>query len=133
MNTKTKSFGVFSLGLVARGNETTSNKRMWMRILLAWFSGSVAIIVLPSAAGMFPLIQVVPATSNGMQTLRIGAGGFIRGGDIECDQGISQCRVGNGSTTRVVRTDTYGAYYWNPNVASPGNAGGTGAWQQLVL
>lgn len=32
----------------------------------------------------------------------------------------------------VCRTDVYGGYYWNPSAASPGNAGGLGAWQQLV-
>lgn len=34
--------------------------------------------------------------------------------------------------TKVCRCDTNGAWYFNPNIPSPGNAGGTGCWQQLV-
>ena len=34
--------------------------------------------------------------------------------------------------TKVCRTDTYGAYFYNTAIANPGNAGGTGAWQQIV-
>ncbi len=45
------------------------------------------------------------------RTLRIGAGGFLRGIDIAPDG------------TKVVRTDTYGAYVWNPNIRQ---------WVQLV-
>jgi hypothetical protein len=53
--------------------------------------------------------------------LKIGAGGFLIGSSIAADN------------TYVVRTDTYGAYIWNPNATTPqGNAGGSGAWQQLV-
>lgn len=45
------------------------------------------------------------------QVLKIGAGGFLTGGDI----------VSNGTT--VARTDTYGAWYWNIS---------TSTWIQLV-
>jgi chitodextrinase len=53
--------------------------------------------------------------------LKIGAGGFLDGMSIANDG------------TMVLRTDTYGTYLWNSNATIPvGNAGGTGAWQQLV-
>ena len=52
--------------------------------------------------------------------VKIGAGGFVTGIDIARDG------------TKVIRCDTYGAYLWNPNALSPGNAGGSGAWEQLV-
>jgi len=52
--------------------------------------------------------------------LRIGGGGFLRGIYAAPDGTI------------VVHADSYGAYYWNPTAASPGNAGGLGVWQQLV-
>src|SRR5579872_1030760 len=51
--------------------------------------------------------------------LKVGAGGFLRDFDVHTDG------------TLVCKTDTYGAYVWNPTAASPGNAGGTGVWQQL--
>ena len=44
--------------------------------------------------------------------LRIGAGGFLTGIDISAD-----------GSTRVVRTDTYGAYIWNAAISQ---------WIQLV-
>ena len=68
---------------------------------------------------------------QGFATLRIGAGGAVRGIDVECDQGLGKC-MGSGTTTKVVRTDTYGAYWFNPAAPNPGNAGGLGSWQQLV-
>jgi xyloglucan-specific exo-beta-1,4-glucanase len=34
--------------------------------------------------------------------------------------------------TTLVATNTYGGYLWNASCASPGNAGGSGCWQQLV-
>jgi hypothetical protein len=60
--------------------------------------------------------SIVP---TGWSVLKIGAGGF--------NSGISIAPDG----TKAIRTDTYGAYVWNPSVASPGNTGGLGAWQQL--
>jgi hypothetical protein len=57
----------------------------------------------------------------GWQPLKLGAGGFLTG--------FSQANDG----TMLVRTDAYGAYIWNTAATTPaGNAGGTGAWQQLV-
>src|ERR1700691_3414736 len=40
------------------------------------------------------------------QTLKIGGGGFLTNIDIACD---SSCTGGTGTSTKVVRTDTYGA------------------------
>ena len=70
-------------------------------------------------------------TDTAIHTLKIGGGGFIRGIDIECDQGVGQCN-NSGTTTKVIRTDTYGAYWYNASATNPGNAGGAGEWQQLV-
>jgi photosystem II stability/assembly factor-like uncharacterized protein len=64
-------------------------------------------------------------------TLKIGAGGFIRGLDIQCDQGIGKC-INSGTTTKVIRTDTYGAYRYDEDAKNPGNSGGDGMWIQLV-
>ena len=62
-----------------------------------------------------------PSSSPQWQVLKIGAGGFLTGSTVAHDN------------TYGVRTDTYGAYLWNPNAQSPkGNAGQSGAFQQLV-
>jgi hypothetical protein len=59
--------------------------------------------------------------ATGWQPIKIGAGGFLTGATFANDG------------TYAVRTDTFGAYLWNPTATSPmGNAGGVGAWQQLV-
>lgn len=60
------------------------------------------------------------APITGFSQMKIGAGGFVTGISIAPDG------------TRVVRCDTYGAYLWNASAASPGNAGGLGAWQPLL-
>lgn len=52
--------------------------------------------------------------------LKVGAGGQLTGISIAPDG------------TKAVRTDTMGGYVWNASAASPGNAGGTGRWDQLV-
>lgn len=65
------------------------------------------------------------------QTLKIGGGGFLHGLDIECDQGRGNCN-NTGTTTKVARTDTYGAYWFNPTTPNCGNANATGCWQQLI-
>ena len=57
---------------------------------------------------------------SGFSTLPLGAGGYLRGGDIQCDQGVGQCN-NTGTSTRLARADTYGCYLWN----------GT-TWQQLI-
>jgi hypothetical protein len=69
--------------------------------------------------------------STVFETLKIGAGGFIHDIDIECDQGVGHCR-GSGTTTKVARADTYGAYWLNPNATTCSNSAGTGCWQQLI-
>jgi hypothetical protein len=58
---------------------------------------------------------------TGWQSLKIGTGGFLTGLSVANDD------------TLVVRTDTYGAYKWNPSAVTPtANNGAVGAWQQLV-
>ncbi len=52
---------------------------------------------------------VYPTNLNTIQTLKIGAGGQLTGIDIQCDQGVGSCN-NSGTTTKIVRTDTYGAY-----------------------
>lgn len=67
-------------------------------------------------AGWFPI--GVPSFLS-WQSLKIGAGGLITGIDMAPDG------------TMVCRTDVFGGYYYNASAPNPGNAGGTGAWQQL--
>jgi photosystem II stability/assembly factor-like uncharacterized protein len=76
-------------------------------------------------------VQFSAAPKTVFHTLKIGAGGFIHDLDIQCDQGVGRC-AGSGTTTKVARTDTYGAYWLNPNAANCGNAAATGCWQQLI-
>jgi chitodextrinase len=52
--------------------------------------------------------------------VRIGAGGKITSIDIAPDG------------TKVIRTDTYGAWIYDTTIPNPGNAGGTGAWRQAL-
>lgn len=62
-------------------------------------------------------------TPSGVTTfapLHVGAGGFLTGGAIAADG------------TKVARTDTFGAYYYNPTAINCGNANRTGCWQQLI-
>jgi hypothetical protein len=67
------------------------------------------------------LAAVPPAAfGDGFFRLPIGAGGFATGFTVA------------GDGTKLVRTDTYGAYLYSVEAANPGNAGGTGGWQQLV-
>lgn len=60
-----------------------------------------------------------PITAAGWSNLKIGAGGLINAFDIHSDG------------TLVCRADVFGAYVYNRAAANPGNAGGTGVWQQL--
>ena len=62
--------------------------------------------------------QIVGA--GAWSTLKLGAGGLT-----------SAIRIASDGT-KVVRTDTYGAYLYNAAATNPGNAGGTGVWQQLA-
>jgi hypothetical protein len=74
-----------------------------------------------ASASLNHLSASIAASDTEWSVLKIGAGGYISGASIASDN------------TLTVRTDTYGAYIWNPNATTPqGNAGGQGAWQQLV-
>jgi hypothetical protein len=53
----------------------------------------------------------------------------VTGIDIQCD---STCGNGSGTATKIVRTDTYGSYWFNPGTAGCGNSNATGCWQQTV-
>ena len=61
-----------------------------------------------------------PAPPPGWFRLKVGAGGLVTGFDTNADG------------TVVCRTDGFGAYIYNRTAPNPGNAGGTGVWQQLV-
>jgi hypothetical protein len=52
--------------------------------------------------------------------LKLGAGGVVSGMDIAADG------------TKVVRTDTYGAYWFNPAATNCGATNTKGCWQQMV-
>jgi hypothetical protein len=77
------------------------------------------------------LAQLSGAPRTAFHTLKIGAGGFIHNLDIQCDQGVGACS-GSGTTTKVVRTDTYGAYWFNPAATGCGNTPLSGCWQQII-
>jgi len=70
---------------------------------------------------------------TGFLTLKTGAGGYVTGLDIECDQGVGQCSPGRGTVTKVARTNAYGAYWFNPSAPNCGNAKATGCWQQIII
>ena len=76
-----------------------------------WVSASICIgILVLAAAGVAPLANTVSSTQ--WRSLRIGAGGFITGLDASSD-----------GSTRVVRSDTYGAYIWDVS---------QNQWKQIV-
>ncbi len=77
----------------------------------------VCLVLCSSSSAMF--FSGAP-TGTTIKSLKVGAGGFINKIDFASDGTLVGC------------SDTYGAYSWNPNISNPGNAGGTGAWQQLV-
>ena len=58
-------------------------------------------------------------TPLGWVNMKIGAGGLVNAIDIVADG------------TVVCRTDVGGGYIYNRSAPNPGNAGGTGVWQQL--
>ena len=64
--------------------------------------------------------MAVAHSGDGFVRLPIGAGGFTTGLTVA------------GDGTKLVRTDTYGAYLYRAEMVNPGNSGGTGTWQQLV-
>ena len=88
-----------------------------MRRLSYFIIALLAIAALASAQ----ILKSQNGTSDTkFQTLKVGAGGYVTGLNIARDG------------TKVVRTDTYGAYLFNGSAPNPGNDGGTGTWQQLV-
>src|SRR6516164_340477 len=97
------------------------------RLVLKFIIAFLNFIIISSLA---QVVQFSDAPKTVFHTLKIGAGGFIHNLDIQCDQGIGRC-AGSGTTTKVARTDTYGAYWLNPNAAC-GNDAATGCWQQLI-
>jgi hypothetical protein len=98
------------------------NQGAWVANAKAILKSFIAVASMIALTGEEPNVTGVQGTDpKPWASLRLGAGGFLTGFSIADDNTI------------VVRTDTYGAYIWNPSAATPvGNAGGTGAWQQLV-
>lgn len=70
------------------------------------------------------------AADDTIKTLRVGGGGQLTSIDIQCDQGVGQCN-NSGTTTKVIRTDTYGAYVWRTNGTCDINIPSP-CWQQVV-
>lgn len=103
-------------------NLNTDWNFLMLRVLIFTF-GSVCTLLftIPVRSNLAPL----------WSTVKIGGGGFISGMDIQCDQGFGQC-AGRGTATKVARTDTYGAYWFNPNKVGCGNSFSSGCWQQIV-
>jgi hypothetical protein len=91
-----------------------------------------AVGVLPASAQQFADPQT-SADLGSWRTLAIGPGGQLTNLDIQCDQGVRRCSPGVGTVTKVVRTDTYGAWLRDANVPGCGNASDvSGCWRQLV-
>lgn len=67
---------------------------------------------------------------NATRTLRVGGAGQLTAVDIQCDQGVNSCN-NSGTTTKVTRADTYGAYAWKTtgtcDIGIPAPC-----WQQVV-
>lgn len=91
-----------------------------MALKMQWIILALCLLIGPANAGTFAIFQTY-GNFQGWQTFKLGAGGNSTGIDIECDGGYGQCN-NSGTTTKVVRVDTYGAYV---SVAN-------GPWQQLV-
>ena len=75
--------------------------------------------------------NIIPAKPSPWEPLKIGGGGYLPNIDIQCDQGFRACNKA-GTSTKVVRTDVYGAYWFNPESPKCGNENTTGCWQQIV-
>ena len=84
-------------------------KRLFLAIILVLFASSTGAFWHGNGSG------------KSWSQLHTGAGGYL-----------SNIIIDQASGTKVVRTDTYGGYIYNPSASNPGNAGGTGIWQQLV-
>ena len=97
------------------------NRRSVMMTIMRWsycFTIAFVAVAVPSSAQI--LNVDAGSFDTTFQTLKVGAGGYVTGFNVTKDG------------TKVVRTDTYGAYLFNAPSPNPGNAGGRGAWQQLV-
>lgn len=90
------------------------NVKFIITILLTIYSSAAL-----AAFGIFQTYAVAVSSSLGWQALPIGAGGKVTSIDIASDG------------TKVIRTDTYGGYYF---ASSPtcGNTPLNGCWQQLL-
>jgi xyloglucan-specific exo-beta-1,4-glucanase len=75
---------------------------------------------LAAGLGTLPYSGASQSVSNNWVPQKIGAGGKLTSIDIAPDG------------TKVVRADTYGAWWFNPATTNCGNANTTGCWQQLV-
>jgi hypothetical protein len=94
----------------------------------------------PTAQGTNQTRQVRPANADTstssstrparISTIRVGAGGQLTRIDIQCDQGVGSCN-NSGTSTKVVRADSYGAYLaMSSGVCDIGI--GSPCWQQLI-
>ena len=91
---------------------------MLFRFVALWFL-LLETLAAYAAGSMFWIEQASAGAGSsallaGWNVFKTGAGGYIRGEDIECDQGVGQCSA-SGTTTRFIRTDTYGAYVNDSN------------------
>ena len=80
--------------------------RLFWRLIIAFLA--------MGASASSEMIRSTESLGTTFERLKIGAGGFLTGLNIAADG------------TKVVRTDTYGAYLFDAN------AGGVGSWHQLV-
>jgi hypothetical protein len=81
--------------------------------------------------GAFSIGQT-PFTTNQWYTLKLGGGGFQTNITIACDQGPSSCR-NSGTSTKLVRSDTYGGiFYFNPNLTCGNTPISGGCWQPAM-
>lgn len=94
--------------------------RLRDHVNMRWIGILLSLVCCSASAQLGTLPYSGAPAGTTWQTLRIGAGGFITGIDVATDG------------TKVVRTDSYGAYWFNPSAPNPGNAGGIGSWQQIV-
>src|SRR6266702_6152185 len=92
---------------------------MYVRSVLRFLIVIALVLAGVPAHSQFAIFQVASAL-NTIQTLKVGSGGQTTNVDIQCDQGVGACN-NSGTTTKVIRTDSYGAYEWCNN-----------QWVQLV-
>jgi hypothetical protein len=88
--------------------------------VMRWPYYLITLLALAVPAGAKDLNFIAGPSDTTFQTLKIGAGGYVTGLNIAMDG------------TKVIRTDTYGAYLFDTSMPNTGNIGGAGAWRQLV-